>query len=291
MRNGPATRLDPRRYGRRVPPVRVVALRVADAGELLTLQRAAYVSEARLYGDAELPPLTQTLGELREELEESTALGAVLDGRLVGAVRARAVGDVWHVGRLVVAPDQQGRGTGSALLAAVEAEHPATTTSGALFTGHRSEGNLRLYARHGWVEQRREPVHPGLVLVHLVKPLTAALPVEQELQVLEEGLWRGATRFDRAHMEDVLAADFAEVGRSGRAWTRAEVLDMPVVAIDVELPLPGFAVRQPAPGVAVTTYRSVVAVDGGTQVSHRSSLWVHDGGRWRIAFHQGTPAS
>ena len=274
-----------------MPAPRVVALRVADAGELLTLQRAAYVSEARLYGDAELPPLTQTLAELREELAGTTALGAVQDGRLVGAVRARAVGDVWHVGRLVVAPDQQGRGTGAALLAAIEAEHPPATTSGALFTGHRSAGNLRLYARHGWVEQRREPAGPGLVLVHLVKPLGPPLPVERELQALEEGLWRAATRFDRAHMEAVLAADFTEVGRSGRAWTRDEVLDMPVVALDVELPLPGFAVRRPVPGVAVTTYRSVVAVDGRTQVSHRSSLWVHDGGRWRLAFHQGTPAS
>ena len=161
----------------------------------------------------------------------------------------------------------------------------------ALVTDHRSSSALRLYARHGWVEQRREPAGPGLVLVHLVEPLGPPLPDVQELQALEEGLWRAETRFDRAHMEAVLAADFTEVGRSGRAWTRDEVLDVPVVGLDVELPLPGFAARRPAPGVAMTTYRSVVAVDGGTQVSHRSSMWVHEGGRWRISFHQGTPAS
>ena len=36
----------------------------ADAGEVLTLQRAAYVSEAQLYNDAFLPALTQTFDVL-----------------------------------------------------------------------------------------------------------------------------------------------------------------------------------------------------------------------------------
>jgi hypothetical protein len=30
-----------------------------DAGEILTLQRAAYVTEAQAHGDLTLPPLTQ----------------------------------------------------------------------------------------------------------------------------------------------------------------------------------------------------------------------------------------
>lgn len=61
---------------------------MADAGELLTLQRAAYVTEARLYGDPELPPLTQSLADLRDELRSAVALKAVVRHRIVGAVRA-----------------------------------------------------------------------------------------------------------------------------------------------------------------------------------------------------------
>ena len=38
-----------------------------------------------------------------------------------------------------------------------------------------------------------------------------------ELQLLEEGLWRAETRFDRGSMERVLAPRFFEFGRSGRA--------------------------------------------------------------------------
>ncbi|HCT15732.1 MAG TPA: hypothetical protein DIW82_13360 [Corynebacterium nuruki] len=107
-------------------PPTVVTLDVADAGELLTLQRAAYITEAAAHDDFSLPPLTQTLGELEWELGDSdvTCLG-VRDGhRLVGSVRLRRSGSVVELGRLIVAPDQQGRGTGSLLLARSEEVYP-----------------------------------------------------------------------------------------------------------------------------------------------------------------------
>jgi hypothetical protein len=40
-------------------------LRTDDAGEVLTLQRAAYVTEAQAHRDLLLPPLMQTFAELR----------------------------------------------------------------------------------------------------------------------------------------------------------------------------------------------------------------------------------
>ena len=140
-----------------------------SAGELLTLQRAAFVTEAQLYGDVRLPALTQTLDELAAELAVARCLGAWSGHRLVGSVRARAHDPVLHVGRLVVAPDVQGTGIGSRLLAAVEAGSQCGRAE--LFTGSRSQGNLRLYRRRGYVEERREQVRPQLELVHLAKDL------------------------------------------------------------------------------------------------------------------------
>ena len=144
-------------------------LPAAAAGELLTLQRAAYVTEAQLYDDPRLPALVQTLTGLVAELTESSCIGAWSGARLVGAVRSREHDGRLHVGRLVVAPDLQGRGIGRRLLAAVEAgtELPEST----LFTGARSEANLRLYRRLGYVESAREELRAGLELVHLVKAL------------------------------------------------------------------------------------------------------------------------
>jgi len=158
------------------PPrdVTIASAAAEDAGELLTLQRAAYTTEARLYGDPELPALTQTLFELQEELASVVALKATAGHRLVGAVRAHVDGTVLHIGRLVVAPDWQGRGVGSRLLAAVEEHRGDHVSTAALFTGHLSAANLVLYARRGYLERRREQLRPGVVLVHLTKALRAA---------------------------------------------------------------------------------------------------------------------
>jgi ribosomal protein S18 acetylase RimI-like enzyme len=140
-----------------------------DAGELLTVQRAAFVTEAQLYGDPRLPALVETLEQLQSAL--GLALKATAGLRIVGSVRARVEDGVLRVGRLVVAPDQQRRGVGQALMEAIEVAAGSGVHTATLFTGHRSVGNLRLYERLGYVEQRREPVDEQLTFVHLAKPL------------------------------------------------------------------------------------------------------------------------
>lgn len=140
----------------------------SDAGEVLTLQRASYVTQAQLHDDVRLPPLTQTLAEVHAELTDPgvTALGIRERGRLVAAVRLRDVGaGRLALGRLIVAPDRQGSGLGTRLLREAETAVPGTTVID-LFTGHRSEANLRLYRREGYLETGR-----GDGLVHLSKAI------------------------------------------------------------------------------------------------------------------------
>ncbi|MGV9775326.1 GNAT family N-acetyltransferase [Streptosporangium sp. NPDC003464] len=137
----------------------------ADAGEILTVQRAAYVGEAQLYGDPFIPPLVESAEQVRRAVQTGTVLVARSRGRIVGAVRGQLSGTTCLVGRLVVAPDTQGRGIGGALLSALHGEIAAAAFD--LFTGHLSEGNLRLYRRHGYRETRRERMSDHLTLVHM----------------------------------------------------------------------------------------------------------------------------
>ena len=154
----------------------LLRMTTADAGEVLTLQRAAYVSEAQLYNDAFLPALTQTLDELVDEIQTGGGFVLRKNGRLVGAVRIRVVSGLLHIGRLMVAPDMQGLGFGSILMNAAEGEVVTTDEASSLapdaavlFTGKLSEANLRLYARRGYVETHREQLGSGVELVHMRK--------------------------------------------------------------------------------------------------------------------------
>jgi ribosomal protein S18 acetylase RimI-like enzyme len=156
------------------PPSAAILVRLspADSGEILTLQRAAYVSEAQAHGDLELPPLVQSLEELAAELADPQvlALGLREGARLLAAVRIRLDGDSADLGRLTVVPDRQGQGLGSRLLRHAEEQVSARVHRLRLFTGEHSLANQRLYQRHGYLEDARTAAG-HYQLVHMTKVL------------------------------------------------------------------------------------------------------------------------
>lgn len=143
--------------------VRIRPARATDAGELFTLQRAAYLSEAQRRRDPFLSPLNDDVDEIRSAIDDAgtTVLvaSAVEDGehgrrgRLVGFVRLSLRGRTCRISRVVVAPDLRGRGLGSALLEAVHteaAQHPGVQQL-ELSAGTAASDDLALYRRHGYV--------------------------------------------------------------------------------------------------------------------------------------------
>lgn len=109
------------------------------------------------------------------------------------------------------------------------------------------------------------------------------------LQSLEESLWTSETRFDREYMEKILHPDFVEFGRSGRVYSRDEMLNAEECKIRATLPLKDFTLHEIADDVALVTYVSEVQ-DEEMEVGNRSSLWVKVGEDWKLRFHQGTIA-
>ncbi|TCJ22591.1 tRNA (guanosine(37)-N1)-methyltransferase TrmD [Nocardioides jejuensis] len=122
----------------------------ADAGELLTLQRACWVQEATHNDFFAHPALHEDVAEVLAWMAEWETWVVRRAGRLVGAVRARLDGDAWEIGRLMVAPDLQGSGLGRVLLEHAQAAAPKDATSYVLFTGAASFANQRFYQRSGF---------------------------------------------------------------------------------------------------------------------------------------------
>ncbi len=115
------------------------------------------------------------------------------------------------------------------------------------------------------------------------------------LRRLEEDLLRPAIRRSRAELEERLAPDFVEFGRSGRTYDRPAIvaaLAAEVGDVQPSVRIEDFLVRLLAPDVALATYRSVLEDAGGGEplVALRSSIWRRDGDGWRMTFHQGTPS-
>lgn len=148
--------------------LRIRTAQLGDAEELLALQRAAFLSEAELYGTNAVPAMLESLRQLREAMRSHLFLKALEDGRIAGSVRANLDGDTCRIGRLVVAPELQRRGIGSRLMDAIEARFPEAGHY-EIFTGEKSEGNLRLYRRLGYEAYLTQQVRPEMTLVFMRK--------------------------------------------------------------------------------------------------------------------------
>ena len=140
---------------------------LADMEEILQLQYAAYQSEARIHNDFTIQPLTQTLDETIEEYHKCVVLKAVLGGAIVGSVRAQVIGNTAYIGKLMALPDQQGKGLGKRLLAAIEAEFPNKRYE--LFTACKSNRNIHLYESSGYTRFREETNDAGIEFAYMEK--------------------------------------------------------------------------------------------------------------------------
>jgi ribosomal protein S18 acetylase RimI-like enzyme len=141
---------------------------VLDAEEILSLQKLAYRSEAEIYNDFSIPPLLQTLEEIRKDFESQLFLKTVRDGKIVGSVRAFLREGTCYVGRLIVHPEFQNQGMGTELMRGIE-ETFKEARRFELFTGHKSEKNLYLYEKLGYKAFKTVKANERLNIVFLEK--------------------------------------------------------------------------------------------------------------------------
>ncbi len=130
---------------------------ISDAPEILALQKLAYQSEAEIYNDFSLRPLTQTLAEMKEDFQSKVFLKAVINDTIVGSVMAYMEDGSCYIKRLIVNPIYQNLGIGKKLMAEIE-NHFSSAGRFEIFTGNKSKRNIYFYQKLGFKPFRSERV-------------------------------------------------------------------------------------------------------------------------------------
>jgi len=140
---------------------------INDAQEILSLQKLAYQGEAKIYDDFKIPPLVESLDDLKDKFKSHVFLKATVDGKIIGSVRVLQKDGTCCIGRLMVHPDFQNRGVGTKLL--LEIERMFSCARFELFTGDKSVKNIHLYQKLGYCVFKVENPADNVNLVFLEK--------------------------------------------------------------------------------------------------------------------------
>ncbi|MCI9859201.1 GNAT family N-acetyltransferase [Microbacterium proteolyticum] len=236
----------------------------------------------------------------------------------IGLLRLDDLGDPTAVVDLRLAERWRGRDVGAGVLT-LAVEHTFRTHAGVVrVEGHTREDNIamrRTFEKSGWVREgwfrdgwpvmggaplasvayavlRRDWASGETTLVPRDPGVGALSPRTRDAETLiteawaaEERLLDPAVRADADELRRLLADDFTEIGRSGRRWTRDDII-VALAAETTSARPPTIEERESrllGPETVLLTY----LLRADDRVSRRSSVWQGDP-RPRCVFHQGT---
>lgn len=114
-----------------------------------------------------------------------------------------------------------------------------------------------------------------------------------EINILREDILQLEKRLmtcDYQELDELLAEEFFEFGRSGKTYDKRLELEAArneKNANPIKLTVTDFNIRLLASDVILATYRTFRHNDENRAL--RSSIWKDNNGKWQLIFHQGTP--
>ena len=142
---------------------------VSDAEEILALQKLAFQNETNVYPNSTVPPLTQTLEEIKAKFEVKTFFKAVSDGKIVGSIRAYREADICYPEKLIVHPSFRNRGIGTRLMGEMEKYYIGKVATFRISTDPKNERNMRLYQKLGYRIFKTKKISADESFVYLEK--------------------------------------------------------------------------------------------------------------------------
>jgi hypothetical protein len=120
-------------------------------------------------------------------------------------------------------------------------------------------------------------------------------PVAEQLMSLEKALPEAQKKHDRDFYNRMLTDDFISIGTDGKVHPRTEIMgDFPSTQL-AEYRMYNMQVVPLNDNAAVVTYDVIVRMvhydDETPRYQHVSSVWVKQGGEWKLKFQQATAAT
>ncbi len=118
--------------------------------------------------------------------------------------------------------------------------------------------------------------------------------LEEKLIANERSILAALKRRDLSAVAAALADGFHEIGKSGKSYSKAEILDaLKDPAAITDYSLEQFRLLRVSASCMIVTYIATVRrrLQGKEEATraYRSSTWIEQAGSWRMIFHQGTP--
>ncbi|MBY8982522.1 MAG: GNAT family N-acetyltransferase [Candidatus Lokiarchaeota archaeon] len=141
---------------------------INNAEEILELQKLSYLSEAEIYNDYLIPPLHQTIEEIKKEFQYKTFIKVISNGKIIGSIRGYEDNNTCYIDKIIVHPVYQNQGIGTRLLNHLEQLFEGVKRY-ELFTGYKSEKNLHIYKKNGYKRFKEEKLNKNVKLIYLEK--------------------------------------------------------------------------------------------------------------------------
>jgi ech hydrogenase subunit C len=141
---------------------------VGDAPSILSLAKAAALTEALLHDDDSFPALKRTLPQLQQEFDWRLFFKAVVNGKIIGAISGRLTGDTVSVNGPAVHPYFRNSDVAGRMLEEVERAFRGAKQF-EVCIGNKSEQLLLELVKAGYLSFKTEVFTPKITWVYLRK--------------------------------------------------------------------------------------------------------------------------
>lgn len=117
--------------------------------------------------------------------------------------------------------------------------------------------------------------------------------LSSHIKKLEKSLLSKSIRKNPAKLSEHIADEFKEIGKSGEVWTKQTVIDALKAESYTEITITDFNLSLLSENIALVTYTAHHEQKRNVPSSRsiRCSIWKMVDNKWKIVFHQGTPAT